>query len=117
MAEETFSFGALGKLDDGYTARLLDKLLREAVASCYDRPGDERARTLTLKLHVTPQSQGATCVGVNLEAEVGPLARPTERTGLIGMRVGERNTLRFNPMSPDNPDQLTLDEMGSDAKR
>lgn len=111
MATDTeFSIRGIGELDDGYTALMVDRHLREAVADCYDRPGDESARTVVLRLHLRPQAQGSHCVGVSVEAEIGPLKRPSVKCPAVGMRIGHGSRLLYNPVAPDAPDQLTLDQ-------
>lgn len=99
----------LQEIDDGLTVRLFDRALKQVVADCVDRPGDKKARTVTLELAIVPQATDGVCETVLMESTVKSKI-PAPRTKQYQVDVKGDGTLIVNPASPDDVRQRTLDE-------
>lgn len=110
MALEQLTTKNLHKLDDGVVAAMLDTLLAQAAEDCRKRAGTKKSRSVTLKLELTPQLDDAGNVeGINLEVAFD-IKVPSRRTRTLNLGIRNGGILTFNPLSPDNAKQKTLDE-------
>lgn len=54
---------SIGELEQGAIGHAINKLLAELMADCRNRPGLEKARTLTITVKVTPKSNDSLDLG------------------------------------------------------
>lgn len=104
----------LKDLDYGKASLTFDKALRRAVADCLDRPGDNRARTVSLELKLSPVSDvvGSTisCEGAKGVFKV-KCSIPNWETQMVDFGVKRDGRLVFNEDSPrDHRQQTFLEE-------
>lgn len=101
------SFANLEDLDNGKQAMAFRKHMQRLSQDCMDRPGDSSARTLNIKVTLTPIiGEDGMCESVKLELEhkstVPPqISRPFE------MQVTKAGVL-FNKDFPEALDQIPL---------
>lgn len=105
MAQRRFTAKDILKLENGVIEAALDKALEEVANDCYDRPSVKKAREITLKLKIPPQSSdGQTVQNVPLVFEVG--TKFPNKSMLVGMHM-QGNKLVFNTEDSKNSRQLT----------
>jgi hypothetical protein len=56
IAEQILDFDGLAVMDNGKLNIALRNLMRVLAADCNDRPGDKKARTLTIKISAKPET-------------------------------------------------------------
>lgn len=109
--------GTLAKLDGGRAGVALDSALRQAVKDCLDRPGDERARKVTMEFQVTPVMElidnQVSCEGAKGVYKVR-VKVPDRESGLLDFGVRNNGMLVFNENSPANHRQATF--LGEDEE-
>lgn len=72
MPKTLFTLDTLGDLDDGTTRLMVDQALAEALADCDNRPHLDKARRITITLHMLPVlNDNGGMKGVNAAVEVG----------------------------------------------
>lgn len=100
----------LNVLDNGKIVAAFGLAMKRLMKDCVDRPGDERPRTVTLKAMVkpVPEEHGA-CELAHVEFEITDSV-PTRLTRVYEVQVKASGASLFNPESPDNARQKTLDE-------
>ena len=111
MNQETFNLANLPKVDFGKVSAAFDHELKSLVKDCDDRPLDDKARTLTLKVSLKPQADttgnSAICDSIAVEFEVqGKI--PVRRTKVYVMKPKQDGSLAFHPDLADDPDGSTL---------
>jgi len=110
MARAEFSLAELVNLDLGKAHAAFQAELGKVIQDLQDRPFDDGKRTVTLKLELMPEElihgQLETVkTTILIDSKV-----PTKQTRAYSMRVTQQGRLTFNPESPDDPNQKTLDE-------
>lgn len=109
-------FKSLAILDNGAANAQLASRLSVVSKDCQDRPGDAKARTVTVKMVFEPVLDQDGFVGdvklyVDIESKLPAYNSKGYSMGL--RRRGNQGTFVFNENSLDNVDQGTLD-MGDD---
>lgn len=114
MGKQRLTLEALTGLDSGKAAAVFQHELKKAVKDCTERPGETAAREVVLRVQVKPavESSGV-CTAAEVEFECHSKI-PRQRTRAYQMEVDARGELLFNPDSPDDVHQRTLDEANDD---
>jgi hypothetical protein len=109
MAMMGFDAKALAVIDGGRIAEAINQELRKAALDCDDRPGDKRARKVTLQLEIVPKvDDRGNCDSVDVTAQVKAI-HPSRKSQKFDMSLRKNGVLAFNEESLDNADQRTLD--------
>lgn len=119
MSELTpLTLATLKKLDLGRVGMAFDRLLKQAISDCVDRPGDDRARKVTLQIDLVPVKQvhdnTISCEGAK-GAVKAKLALPNYETQTLDFGVKQSGHAYFAEESPANHQQATLFAGESDA--
>ena len=114
------SADTLSKLDHGRAAAALNTAIQKAVRDCLERPGDDRARTVTLQMTVKPISEviqnEISCEGATGQYKV-KVAVPDWESQKLGFGVKQNGDLVFSENSPANHLQTTIfDEEESEVE-
>ena len=111
MALKVLNLQSMADLSHGAVGVAVDKLIRQAIRDCIDRPGDDRARKLTVQIEFTPTAhidgQSVTCEGAKAVAKAS-LKCPNYETGVLDLAVRENGAALFAPNSPENVAQATM---------
>ncbi len=112
MAIEKFAFEKLATINGGRLRSAWDHAFERARHDCYDRDGLEEKRRVILVATLTPRrsSNGSDEPTVDVEFEVDDKL-PKRRSHPMNMKM-VRGALIYNEMSPDDVNQLSLDEPG-----
>lgn len=94
----------LGKVDAAFTNEV-----KKVVADMVDRPGDSTPRSIVLKFDFTPEAINGVCETAGVEFALHTKL-PPKKTRRYSMGVHPAGGLIFNPESPENVHQGTLDE-------
>jgi len=111
--------GSLKHLDRGAAGVSLDHAIARAVKDCIDRPGDDRARKITLQIEIKPVTETInnviTCEGAKGVYKVR-LRTPDWESNELDFGVRENGMLIFSEDSPANHRQAQLftDEEGDE---
>jgi hypothetical protein len=101
----------LKQLDFGKIAVAFDAEMAHVVKDCMDRPGDEKARKVTITFLVAPvvdtQSRSQDCDKVAVGCEIASTV-PKRRTQVYHMQPRQDGQLGFHPDLPSEPDGSTL---------
>jgi hypothetical protein len=115
MPLHMLSLENLSILEGGKVTVAFDRLLQRAVDDCLDRPGEGKARVVTLQVEVIPiPDQDGSCaktdVQVQLQSKVPNYRTQAISCGLRRRRIdgGEHGMLVFNEDSPGEIDQGTF---------
>lgn len=108
MSLVQLSLDTVCKLDPK-AIKTFDRHLERIANDCYERPGDNKPRTITLKVVIVPMmSSSGECekvdVQVQAESKVPPHTSLAFSCGLF-----PSGKIMFNEDAPDNFDQKTLD--------
>lgn len=111
----------LHQLQGGAIFEQVQKLIKQAVADCENRPAEDRARKVTIQLEMKPVTRiedidethrRLVLDGLKLSLQMD-VKCPTRKTIEFDCGVGDGHALLFNPDSPHNhrqaPLPLTLD--------
>jgi len=111
MATQTpLTLQNLRLLDFGILEEAFKAELARCVNDCEDRPGEEKARVVSIDFKLTPLSANPSkkdCDNVALEVEISS-SQPKRRSKVYTTTPRLNGTLVFNPDVPDDPDQPTL---------
>lgn len=106
----------LEQLDDGRVAAAFIREIKRVADDMMDRPGDANKRTVALEFTLTPVVDDAgSCDGARGEFQIKSKV-PNRKSKTYGFDVRKNGVLAFSVESPTDPDQTTLDDMGSDGK-
>ena len=83
-----------------------NRRMSDAVADCKSRPGVKQPRVVTLIVKVTPHPQEPDDVLVDHEVKA---KTPTKHIDRYRMQATANNGLKFQPNSPEEPDQEGFD--------
>jgi hypothetical protein len=109
MKQQLLCLKTLPSYAAGDLTKRFDELLAKQVKDCIDRPGIEKARTLTLKITLRPkkkQDGSADDVYVDVDLATKGPGYPLQ---CYLMTATNNGGLRFQPDNPMSPDQSTLD--------
>jgi len=109
MANEEFSLKKVGELDPRLDAQVALEL-RRIVQDMQDRPGVDAARKLTIELAFKPEAATGSMDSVSLRCKIKSSMPPVESRS-YSLEPHGSGALLFNPASPDNVRQRTLDEV------
>ena len=105
-----FNMGNLVELDNGKGNAAILFAIGQAVRDVNDRPGEKAKRKVTVTYEFTPGLDPDTLVldVVNMQIKI-KTGIPDRHTTIYPMLPGKDGTLLFEPASPFNPRQQTLD--------
>lgn len=105
---------SLDQLDDGRVAKAFLHELKRAVQDCMDRPGDDKARTVSLELKITPVVSTANGIlemeGANGEFSIKSKV-PDRKSKTYSFRANKKGQLAYSSTSPEDADQTTFDDI------
>lgn len=109
MAIEKFSLKSLADIDNGRVREAFEQALGRCESDCKDRPGVDAARkvtlTATLSPVIDPDGEMSSC---NVQFQITDSV-PQRKSKVYNMQAG-RAGLLFNELSPDEVNQMTIDE-------
>jgi len=111
MALREFNADAMPALDNGTIAAAMNAHLKRCAADCMDRPGEKKARTVTLQFAVRPvMKPDGTCDKVDtqfqLKSKLPDHVSPVYSMGL--RQRGQDAILVVDEMALENVDQSTM---------
>lgn len=110
MARKEFKVQEIGEIDGGRPAAAINRDIRQAVADCLDRPGDDSRRKVVIEIEVTPNcTQEGFCEDVDIELTTVAKV-PRRRSRPVNMRADVKGNLIWNEASRDDVHQGTIDE-------
>lgn len=114
-----FDLDTLKSLDGGIAPKMFLDAMRRAVKDCLERPGDKRARKVTLQMTLTPvpviNGNTIDCDGARGAFQC-KVKIPDYETREVDFGVQNSGDLIFNPDSPRDHRQTTLlDDQEADA--
>ena len=105
------STDTLAQLDHGRAAAALNTAIRQAVQDCLNRPGEDRARKVTMELDIKPVSDviqnEITCEGATGMYKVR-VRVPDWESSRLDFGVRQNGDLVFSENSPGNHLQTTI---------
>ena len=109
MAMLQLNLENLAELDDGRVAIAFGQALKRAADDCIDRPGDKKARVISLEAHVIPVIDADTgqCEGAHIEFQIKHKL-PVRKSKTYSFEIKKGGHLWFSSESPDDVDQLTF---------
>jgi len=117
-AARNLSYATLSDIEQGVVARMLDNAIRRCLEDVHDRPTPE-TRKIRLEIALTPQVDKKTFhfnndVQVNITVDdTLPKRGGRYVTGRLRCAASGSPELFFSPESPDNPDQITIADIGA----
>jgi hypothetical protein len=113
MAITPLNFEHLKDLDGGMLNIAANDSFANAVKDCQYRTNVTKAREVTIKIFITPKVVDKTGSLEQVEISYGLDEKfPPRRSGKTTAGVKHNGSLYFNELSPGNPDQRTIDEVG-----
>ena len=112
MAVHQLSIPSLAELDEGRLNVAWQQALKRAAMDCEDRPGEEKARTVTLQCELLPvlaADGSGQLESVKVTFQVADKA-PPRKTKKYDMGLRRGGVLVFNDLSTDDIHQKTIDE-------
>lgn len=108
MADVQLSLQTIQDYDPAIAATF-NKLLKIAAMDCDDRPADDKAREVTLKVVMTPIFDANTrdCDGIEVDFQCGGKS-PAHRSRPYPLNLRKNGVMVGNPDSPENPNQSTF---------
>lgn len=113
MPLKPFDFKALTELDDGRIGKTIDQALDRMYADLDDRPLSDKERSITLKISLAPVADDKGLLD-DVDVAFKIVEKVPQRESKTYRMQARNGALLFNEMSPDDPDQQTLD--GLDGK-
>lgn len=113
MARQVLKLSTLTGLDLGKVDAAFQIELQKCIKDLMDRPGDEAKRSVVLQLDMIPEhAVSGVCETAQVEFTVAAKV-PVKRSRVFSMKVNASGggALLFNPESPDDASQGTLDEV------
>lgn len=99
------------ELDGGRVAAAFQLGLKRASLDCDDRPGESKARIVSLQCEITPiVGEDGYLEDVNVKFQVTDKV-PTRKSRTYSMGFRKGGSLVFNDLSDDNINQATIDEI------
>jgi hypothetical protein len=110
LAFEKISLANIQKLAGGTIDESFQRHLRRAIADCGDRPGDGKARTVSLVLQIRPETeQMGAASHVSIECKLKSSV-PDHVSRPISCKINQKSDAIFNDLAPDNVRQTTIDQ-------
>lgn len=103
------SLSSLAEFDFGKAEIAFRKTLQSVVRDVKDRGHDGRARKVVLTVILDPIIEGGDVADANVHFTI-QAKLPALSTAPRPVMIDRQARLVFNPDSPDNPEQSTLDE-------
>lgn len=108
------SLTTITEMDDGRMRAAMDMAITQCLDDIEDRGHDEKPRTVTLKMTLTPEVDGGknpegVAIDFDIESKMPPRRSKTYRAEL--KRNARGTQALFNDVSPDDPKQATLDDV------
>jgi len=114
MPAEFLSLETLHNFDYGKASAAVSVALKRAVDDIRDRPGEKTPRKVNLMMLLTPQiQQDGDVTDANVGFEIS-CNIPKWKTTAKPAGVTQAGGLFFQPSAPDNPDQMTIDDVIDD---
>ncbi len=110
MGLERFDFAALVAFDGGRIKTAIEQALARCEADCADRPGDDKARKITLTISLNPvldEDRPGELHGCDIQFQVHDTV-PKRSSKIYSLRAKSGGGLFFNEISKDDPDQMTF---------
>jgi hypothetical protein len=114
--------GSVGGLRGGLVGRQFDRELARVIADCHDRPGNTTARSVTIRLDVSPVGDD----GAGTGEKVDVVATIRSATPAYSIQAHQARVRRLRDRAtgqdqyvaeigadPEDSDQLTLDQAAS----
>lgn len=115
---QDFGFTSLGELDNGKVGIAFNALVKEVSKDIADRPHDKTTRKITVVLELRPDPDKESGAGDRANMEISLHANvPKRRTRQFAVGIKPSGSMFFNPDSPDDPHQGTLDEAAQRGSR
>lgn len=109
MTLEKFGVSSLAFLDGGRIREAVEQALERCRADCDDRPAEKKSRRLSLEIAFIPECDPkGRLTGVDVSFKVVEKLPP--RVSAVYAMKPRGKDLYFNELSPDDPDQMTIDE-------
>ena len=117
MATKQLTLDALKDFDLGKVDVAFQQALRAAAQDCIDRPGETKARSVTLAFAMAPivEVEGH-CDSVKAEFQI-QTTLPKKVSKRYEFFVDKRGNLSFSEHAPDSRDQLTFDDIDPNTGR
>jgi hypothetical protein len=113
MAMREFTLSNLQELDGGRVDVAFQLAMKRAIVDCEDRPGESKARVVTLKVEVTPVlDEDGLCEEVRTKMVVADKVPDRKsRVYSMGLRKSSRGPqMVFNDGDPGNFRQRTIED-------
>ena len=108
MPPVLFSLKNLSQLAGGDIERDFNQAMASIVRDCFERPSIEKRREIRLLVLFTPvQKNDGTCDDVNVSIQLAA-KHPCQSYEPYVMRATVNGGLRYQPESPENPEQPGL---------
>ena len=108
MSTQVLTCETLHDLDEGRVGSMIDSLFRKANADILDRPGEGKARKISLTFFFTPKTLSDGSVEkIDIHVK-GKSIIPDYATGSIDAALRKTGGVIFASNSPDNVDQTTF---------
>lgn len=110
MQQQLFTLKTLHQLGDGNLEADFEATLQGLVKDCLARPSLDKTRQVKIVIDIQPKlKQDGTCDDVIVDVQVASKA-PARIIPPYVMRATVNGGLKYQPDSPDNPDQSSLYE-------
>lgn len=111
MPQMKFNLDTLKNLDFGTINAAFEHHLQRAVDDCFQRPEDDKPRTVALQFKLTPEMTKGSCDSILVECEFltkvpNMRTKPYRMTPIVNK--GKGDGLLFHPDLPDSPDGTTV---------
>lgn len=103
------NLGSIAALDEGRIVAAFNKELQKCVSDCVARPDTTGARTVTLVMSVSPDGTDSVCDRVMTDFKVKSSVPGRSSRG-YQVQCHPSGKLLVNPESPDDVNQMTIDE-------
>ena len=109
MPKMQLNLETLADFDYGKAAEAFRQALASVVRDCMDRPGEKKARTVTLTASIVPVVlQDGDVVDAEVDFSISNKI-PKWQTAARPLAVDRQGRLFFNDMAPDNPRQMDIE--------
>ena len=114
MAVKQLKLQTLADFNGGKVAAAFDHHVKRVIEDCDDRPGETKARKITLEVEVVPRIlQDGAATDCEITAKVKSTV-PAHIAAPVVCQIRRGGIAAFNDLSEDNPHQRTLDEIGEE---
>lgn len=106
---EKFDLAKLAEIDGGRIAIAFEQALKRVAMDCDDRPGEKKARTITLQLSISPKLDvDGLADECDVQATVSDSV-PKRKSKVYNMSMRKGGHLLFQPDSVDDHTQETME--------